>query len=201
MKENFLHFISETPSIVSINGKHLGNIDNTSCLELDIITKTNNVFVTYLPISQSQNILPYTFSLRTLDYPSTENKYIKVVPFPNNNYDIIMKPLYYYQVSHTNVLFNNMVNKYFISIVSDNVCRITIFSGECIVFNINITPLQNVKVDEKNGFIIIEGIVDENNYYLLIIDSNNFEILYSDIVQSIEITYDNITSYKNMNTL
>lgn len=201
MKENFLHFISETPGIVSINGKHIGNIDNITCLELDIITKTNNIFVTYSPISDSQNVIPYTFSLSTLEYPSTNNEYIKVIPFPNNNYDIIMKPFYYYQVSHSNVLFNKSVGKYFISIVSDNVCRITIFSGGSIVFNINIQPLKNAKVDERKGILIIEGIVDDNNYYLLLIDSSNFEILYNDIVQSIEITNDNITSYKNMNTL
>ncbi|MGN0961409.1 MAG: hypothetical protein ACI4PF_04340 [Christensenellales bacterium] len=201
MKENFLHFISETPSILSINGKHLGQIDNISNMELDVITKTPNIFVSYTPISNSKNALPYTFSLKTSDTPESDNQYIKVVPFPNNNYDIIMKPFYYYQVSQSRVLFNKNVGKYFVSIVSDNVSRITIFSGGTIVFNINVVELKEVKVEENKGLMIIEGVVDENNYYLLILDCSNFQVLHNDIVESIDASDEYISSYKKENTL
>ena len=201
MKENFLHFVSDTPSIVSINGHHLGNIDNINNMELDVITKTSNIFVSYSPISNSLNTIPYTFNLHTADTPYTDNQYIKVVPFPNNNYDIIMKPFYYYQVSQSRVLFNRSVGNYFVSIVCDNVCRITIFSGGSIVFNTSVVELKEVKVEEKKGLMIIVGVVDDNNYYLLIIDCADFKIIHNDIVQSIEMTDETISSYKRENTL
>lgn len=201
MKENFLHFMSETPSLININGKYLGQIDNENTVELDIITRTEHIFVGYSPITNSKNTIPYTFTLKTSETPSTENEYIKVVPFPSNNYDIIMKPFYYYQVNQSKVLFNNNLGKYFISIISDNVCRITIFSGECIVFNINIVSLLEVKVEQVKDLIIIEGVVDEDNYYLLIVDTNNFQILHNGIVQSIENSTTYISSFRNLNTL
>lgn len=201
MKENFLHFVSETPSTLTINGKYIGAIDNITSMELDIITKANNIFVSYSPVSLDIQALPYTFCLNTFDKPRSENKYIKVIPFPNNNYDIIMKPFYYYQITNSNVLFNKTVGKYFVSIISDNVCKITIYSGGSIVFNISIPSLVNVDVEEKKGLLIIKGILDENNYYLLIIDTTNFEILHNDTVQSIEVSSEYITSYKKENTI
>lgn len=201
MRENFLHFMSDVPSMVTINGCHIGVVDNTNNQEIDLITKTNRIFVSYNPISDSQYAIPYTFSLNTETIPTSENEYIKVVPFPNNHYDIIMKPFYYYQVAQPNVLFNKSVGKYFVSIVSDNVCRITIFSSGTIVFNINIAPLISVLVKNINNLIIIEGVVDNDDYYLLIINSENFEILFNDIVQSIELDEAQISSYQTQNTL
>ena len=201
MRENFLHFISDTMAMININGTHLGQIDNVKTLEIDVITKTPNIFVTYTPISNNQNTIPYTFTLNTMDIPKTDNEYIKVVPFPNNNYDIIMKPFYYYQVSKSQVLFNQSVGKYFVSIVSDNVCRITIFSSGSIVFNINIVALKCAKVEEKKGYIIIEGVINDNSYYLLIVDTSNFEIVHNDVVESIENSEEYISAYRNEHTL
>lgn len=201
MRENFLHFLSSTPATLDINGKYLGYIDNVSSNEIDVITRTSHIFGTYSPASDTTSTIPYTFLLHTLNAPESNNQYIKVVPFPNNNYDIIMKPFYYYQVAEPTVLFNESRGKYFVSIVCDNVCKITIFSGGSIVYTTNAPILSEVKVDEDNGILIIEGIVDSDKFYLLIIDTSNFEVLHNDIVQSIENDSKTISSYKKLNTL
>lgn len=201
MKENFLHFISETPATLDINGNFVGCIDNINCNEVDIVSHTSHFFATYSPISDEKPALSYTFLLHTLSTPLTNNHYVKVVPFPNNNYDIIMKPFYYYQISEPEVLFNGSVGKYFLSIVKDNFVRITIFSGGSIIFTTNAPQFSSVKVEESKGLIIIEGLVSSNNYYLLIIDTSDFSILHNEVVQSIESTTDSISSYKDIGSL
>lgn len=201
MKENFLHFVSATPSTLNINGEYVGNIDNINSGEIDIICKTTNMFVTYSPVSDIAPAIPYTYLLHTLSTPATPNQYVKVVPFPNNHYDIIMKPFYYYQISEPNVLYNGSIGKYFVSIVCDNITRITILSGGNIVFATNAPQISSVKVEESKGLIIIEGIISSENYYLLIIDTSDFSILQSDIVQSINNDGSNISSFKDIGTI
>ena len=78
MQENFLHFLSPVPSRIECNGKHFGFIDNEHEFELDLITKTNHIFISYIPISQENQSIPYTFKLNTDTAPSTTNEYIKI---------------------------------------------------------------------------------------------------------------------------
>lgn len=201
MQENFLHLLSLCPCSLQINGQDIGYIDNKNVLELDLITKTEKLFVNYTPITYKKNIIPFSFELDTANYPTTENEYIKIIPFPNNNYDIIMKPFYYYQLENSNVIFNQNVGKYFISILSENSTKITIFSGASIVFTINTVLLKSAKAELKKDILIIEGIIDSDNYYLLVIDTSDFSILHNDIVQSIENTDSYIQSLKNLHDI
>jgi len=201
MKENFLHFISDTPCMLSINGEKVGNIDNVTHLEIDIVTKTNYAYITYEPITYKTQALPYTILLNTKDVPTTYNEHTRIVPFPNNNYDIIMSPFYYYHVIDSKVQFNGSVGKYFVSVVTDTATRVIIYSGLTIIFSTTLPVFSAVKVEETKNTIIIEGIVDEDNYYLLAVDTNNFEVIFSDFVQSIDKTSEDITLYKSVGTL
>jgi hypothetical protein len=155
MQENFLHFLSDVPTNLECNGQNIGFIDNERIFELDLLTKTNHIFINYIPISQSQQSIPYTFKLNTENAPYSDNSYIKIIPFPNNHYDIIMIPFYYYQITDSEVLFNGTINKYFVSITNSKQTNITIFSGNTIVFNKNIDKIINVKVEKKEDVIVI----------------------------------------------
>ena len=201
MKQNFLHFLSDVPCNLECNGQSVGFIDNTNTSEIDLLTNTEHIFINYIPISQSNQSIPYTFKLNTNEEVDTDNKYIKVVPFPNNHYDIIMKPFYYYQVTDTQVLYNGNIDKYFISITNSNITNITIISGNMVVFNKNINKITNVKVEKNNDIIIITGIIDETNYQLLLIDTQNFDLIYNETIQSIEEGLDTINTYKKINSL
>lgn len=202
MKENFLHFLSNENCLLYINGKVVGLIDNQNNFEIDIITKTNNIFVTYFPTINNSNTIPYTFTLETTNTPNTENNYIKIVPFPNNHYDIIMNPFYYYQLSESKIILNENVGRFFVSIISDTKSRITIFSGSSIVFNIQTTVLTNAKSYIKNETLIIEGTTEKDDeYYLLVINTSNFTIIHNDISQSIEENNDFIQSYKKLDNI
>ena len=202
MKENFLHFLSKENCILSINGKHIGIIDNINTFELDIITNTKNIFVSYSPIINASNYIPYTFNLETNNYPHTDSNYIRIIPFPNNHYDIIMEPFYYHKTSIGKIILNESVGKYFVSILSDNRSKITIFSGTSVVFYLETFFLINAKAYIKNDILIIEGITeDKNKYYLLVINTTDFSIIHNDISQSIENSDDFIQSYKKINNI
>jgi len=198
MQENFIHFLSKENCLLAINGKEIGLIDNKNNLELDIITKTDRIFVSYNTISNKKNMIPYTFQLNTAEPLNTDNEYIKVVPFPNNNYDVIMSPFYYYQIDNSQVLLNKQIGNYFISIVSDNSSKITIYSGASIVFTLNTIKLKSATVSQKKDILTIKGIVDEETYYLLILDSSNFTIIHNDISHSIEECDTDIQTLKNL---
>ena len=201
MQENFLHFLSPDSSKLECNGRYFGFIDNKKEFELDLITKTNHIFISYIPISQEQQSIPYTFQLDTEDTPTTNNEYIKVIPFPNNHYDIIMKPFYYYQITDSTILFNGNIDNYFVSITNNTVTNITIFNGKTIVFNKNVQKINNVKIEKKEENLVITGIIDENNYLILIVDTNNFNVIYEDIVQSIDDNSTTITTLKNTTSI
>lgn len=200
MSENFIHFLSEEQCLININGENIGNIDNINNLELDIITKCNQIYVTYTPISTKPNI-PFTFLLDTKNKVYCENKFIKVIPFTDNHYDINMTPFYYHQNEQSKILLNSSIGKFLISITCDNSTKITIFDNSSIVFSLNTTLLSSARAEIQKDILIVEGIIDKNNYYLLIIDTKSFEILHNDTSNSISKTTNNITSYKKLNNL
>lgn len=197
MQENFIHFLSEEPCLIDINGKNIASIDNCNNFEVDIISNCEKIFVTYTPISIKQNI-PYTFVLNTKSKVTCENEYIEVIPFPNNNFDIIMKPFYYYQVTNSKILLSSMIGKFFVSITTDSTTKISIQDGNNIVFNLNTIKLKSARAEIKKDMMIIEGIVDDYTYYLLVIDTKTFEIIHNDTSNSIEKNNDEIISYKTL---
>jgi hypothetical protein len=201
MNKKFLHFISKNPCMLNINGEHIGIIDNITSFEIDIIVNTSHIFVTNNPINNDNNQLPNTYKLDTINTPYSENKYVSVIPFPNNHYDILMLPFCYYQVNDSKIILNENIGKYFISIASDNLSRITIFSGSNIIFNINTPQLTSAKAEIKKDILIINGIIDNDTYYLLIIDTKDFSIIYNDHSHSIENADDYIQTLKKLNTL
>lgn len=201
MKENFLHFVSPVACSIYVNSKHLGTIDNKNVFELDILTKTNEILVTYEPICGKEKYIPYSVYVSTSHTPSCESEYANIIPFPNNNYDIILKPFLYHGIENSRVLINQSIDKYFVSILSSDNTYVTIYSGASIVFRDNIPPLKKATVEYTNSIIIIRGVIDENTYYLMLIDSNNLSILHSDISHSINITSDEIESLKYIDNL
>ncbi|MBE5738544.1 MAG: hypothetical protein E7354_02320 [Clostridiales bacterium] len=196
MKENFLHILSSVPCILAVNGEQIGTIDNKNVFEQDIITKTNQIFINYQPLCNEKSFIPYTVTIQTANHPICDSEYIQVVPFPNNHYDIIMKPFYYYEIKDAKVLFSKMTGPYFVSIISSNNTQITIYNNANIVFQTATPKLLNANAELKNEILVIRGIISDTEYYLILIDTSNFEIIHSDISHSIEEIEDNIQSLK-----
>lgn len=201
MRENFLHFLTETPASIFINGENLGTVDNKNTFEIDVITKTDRVFMEYIPVSGKESYIPYMANISTKNIPSSENKYIEVIPFPNNNYDINLKPFYYYELRDAQVILNKSLGNYFLSIVATTNTTITIFSGASIVYETLIPLVKNATAESKGDMIIIKGVISDSEYYLLILNTKNFEVVYSDIIHSIEEAEGYIEALKYLHNL
>lgn len=196
MKELFLHFLSDTPCSLSINGCRLGNIDNINNLEQDIIVKAEQIILEYQPISGDTLYIPYFATIRTKDIPHTDNEYINIIPFPNEHYDIILKPFHYNEINNETILLNQNLDKFFVSITTGNNTNITIFNGTSMVYKTTLVKFTSASVDKKSSLIIIKGIITKEEYYLLVINTDNFETLYSDISHSIEEDNNGLQSLK-----
>lgn len=201
MQENFIHLLSTSPCYISINGNAIGLIDNTNTMELDFVTKSDKVFINFEPVTYKKSQLPYTFELDTACKVSCQNENVLIVPFPNNNYDVIVKPFEISQNLHTKAIFNQNIGNYYISITSSYLSNLTIFSGASIVYNTTLPLISSAKCELKKNIIIVEGYIDDNNYYLFMIDTSNLQVLYNDVVCSISVSTDEIMALKNLHDI
>jgi len=202
MNDNFIHILSEIPCSININGYYCGNIDNKNNFEIDFLSKCSNIFISYFPISDDTTYNPFSFSLHNSNkYLQSNNTNIDIIPFPNNNYDIYIKPLQFNQIIDSKILINQNLGKYFISIVTNNITKITLFSGSSIIYEKNIPKSINCNIEEFKNYFIIRAIIKENLYYLLIINTNDLTTIFSDYSHSIENTDGVIQSLKKLHNI
>ena len=201
MQKNFIHFLSKVPTNIYINGTYLGLINNQDCMELDIITNTEKIYVQNQPISNDKNYIPYTYILDTNNNVKSTNKNIQIIPFPNNQWDIIMEPLIFNQMQESKILLNKNISNYYISAINNIETTIYVYSGQNILINKVIPLLTNIKVEILKSLMVIEGIIDNNTYYLLVLDLDTLNTLISGAYQSIQINENGIQVLQKTNNL
>ena len=201
MQKNFIHFLSKVPTNIYINGTYLGLINNQDCMELDIITNTEKIYVQNQPISNDKNYIPYTYILDTNNNVKSTNKNIQIIPFPNNQWDIIMEPLIFNQMQESKILLNKNISNYYISAINNIETTIYVYSGQNILINKVIPLLTNIKVEILKSLMVIEGIIDNNTYYLLVLDLDTLNTLISGTYQSIQINENGIQVLQKTNNL
>lgn len=198
MTTNFLHLISSTPCSMSVNGKYLGTIDNTYDFEIDLMTSTNKLFLEYNPISEKNEYLPYTAMLQFGNKVSTFNHNVKIIPFPNNHYDILFTP-YSYKSDNTNeLIYSKSIGKFYITINNSNQSLLNIFSNSSLLLNNSIIKINSASADLKKDLLKIVGIISNDEYYILIFDTTKCEIIYEDIVHSINENVQSLETLKNL---
>ncbi len=201
MQENFIHIMSKASCYISVNGCAIGLIDNTNTMELDFVTKTDKVFVSFEPVTYKKSQLPYTFELDTASKVCCQNENVLVVPFPNNHYDVIVKPFDINPNLQTKAILNQNIGNYYVTITSSSISNLTIFSGASIVYSTTLPLISSAKCELKKGIIVVEGYINDNNYYLFMIDTSNLQVLFSDTVCSISSDADEIMTLKNLHDI
>ena len=202
MKKNFLHFLSTTPCILKINNEHIGEIDNKENLELDVLTSTSHIYLTYNPITTDTPSIPYTTLINTTTNPNSSNQNIKIIPFPNNHFDILLTPFYYYHTFESKTLYNHQIGNFFLSIIADDSnSQIILYSGMSIVYSMSATAFLSVKVSSHKEYILIQGITKEEKLYALVIDTKKLECCFNNYISSLEEDGENLTILQSCNTL
>lgn len=198
MKEYSLHFYSETPCNIYINGEHIGLIDNEKHFFIDVIVFSNTLFVTSHPISDNNMVLmPVSFKLN-LSNNNFENydKNIKIVPFPNNQYDINLS--FKTLPNNSNNLFNTKVGQFNVLALLDSTSTISIFNNDNNLFTTHQKQLNNVEVLELNKLLIVSADCHKNKF-LLAFNTETKSVLICDTFCKIEKNNDTIKCLKNMN--
>lgn len=190
--------MSKVPCFFSINGKYLGDIDNKNTFEIDIIQKCEKILIDYHPTSESEKYIPYSSIIQSTNNLSCSNNNVKIIPFPDNHYDLYFSPFEYLSSTQTKNVFSKNLGKHYITVSNDNRSHISIFNNVSLVLNKNIECLNAINASTKKDLIIIEGVKSKDEYYILIFDTNKQEILLEDTVHSINQQENSIDTIKNI---
>lgn len=198
MTQNFIHLLSETPCTMNVNGSYLGYLDCINNFEFDIITNTNNIFVQYNPICEKNDFLPYSANINCAKDIYTQSSNVQIVPFPNNHCDIIFIPYKYFVEEETKLIFSKNIGKYYVSITNSNKSTISIFGNSSLLLAKTVQKIYNANIDLRKDILILQGIISNDEYYILIFDTSIATIIYEDIVHSINISDSSIETLKNL---
>ena len=198
MSEFYLHFYSKTVCNVFINGELIGTIDNEKQFYIDVIVLNPTVIVSCEPLCADNTVfIPTTFKLELKNNKlEISNKNIKIVPFPNNNYDVILSfnPAL---ISSANI-YNKQVGDYNIFAQLDMVSIINIYNKNKLLFSTSQPKINNFTVDKLNTLILISG-TSFSDKFLLIFNCENNKVLLCDLFSKIEKTSSEIKCLKNLN--
>lgn len=203
MREYSLHFYSETPCNVFINGEQIGLIDNKNQFYIDVIVFNSTLIVSSEPICEKNNIfIPISFKLEYENETLTcSSNNIKIVPFPNNNYDVILKFKSSPMLNNASI-YSKKVGANNVLAMLDYVSTISVFNGDKNLFTTKQGMLKNLQAKEIGNLILITAEAEQNETFLLAFNQATNTPLICDLFIKLEKVGDEIKCLKNLhNTL
>ena len=201
MKNAFLHFKSNVPFELKINGECLNTVDNKSIDRIDILTSLQYLYITYTPISIDETYFPYTFILNNLDTITTLIDSVNIIPFSDNHYDIILNPITIDNPLNSTISYSKKLDQYIINIISNKTYSyLSILDNNCIIYNKQITKIENTYAKIENNKLLLEG-ESHNRIYFCLIDLSTKCAIFEKIVDSIKETKDSIKLLEKQNDL
>ena len=201
MKNVFLHFKSVVPFELTINGNYVGLIDNVLTTHIDILTTKENLYVTYLPISLDKTYVPYTFNIKNIGEPICENNQIKIIPYSNNHYEIVMSPVDINNPITLKTIYSKTIDQYTIHILdSCDTSYIYILENNCPIFKTQIPKCVNCYCNINKNYIIIECEL-VNRLHLCIYNLSTKSALIDKTVDSIKENKDTFKVLEKLNDI
>lgn len=193
-----LHFYSKTPCNVFINGEFIGIIDNEKQFFIDIIVLKPTVIVSCEPLcAENTTFIPVTFKLEYKNNKIfTSNKNIKIIPFPNNNYDILLS--FNTVLVSTSNIFNKKIDEYNIFACLETTSTINIYNKNNLLFSTNQPTISNISVEKINNVLVITA-NSFSDKFLLIFNTEKNICLICDLFYKIEKNNDEIKCLKKLN--
>lgn len=201
MREYSLHFYSKTPCNVFINGELVGLIDNKEHFYIDVIVFNPTLIVTCEPLSeQNQLYIPLSFKLEYSNSNLTaSSSSVKLVPFPNNNYDIVLSFKSSPMLNSASI-YNKKVGVFNVLAMLDFVSTISVFNGDKNLFTTKQGSLKNLEVKDAGELILVTANADNNEKFLLAFNTQNSTALICDSFAKLEKVGDEIKCLKNLHS-
>lgn len=201
MKQYNLHFLSKIACSVFINGNNVGVIDNNKTFFIDIISYSNSLIIAADPIDQNSSYISNTFRLsRDNNKLTSSSSFVTIVPYPNNNFDVILDFAKQNTPSPMLTVYNQTFNGYSVMVTNSNNSIVSIFKNTECLFSNACETLNNIACEYKNNLIILTA-NSNNDDFLLVFDTTNNKALICDNFLKIEKFETEIKALKPINDL
>lgn len=202
MKNFSIHIKSEDICNIYINGNFAGLIDNIETFTLDLRVYTNKLIITKEPVSkQKKLLLPYTIKLSLNDKPSCDSELVKVVPYKNQEYDIMLKSGEVKSHKKLEKVFDNYIEQYNLVVVNDGLSYINIYENGAIRLTLSTQELNTISAEKHDDIMLIKAITLNNKYFIMAINCQNFEVVYNQEVEKFEQNENEIKTLENINDI
>lgn len=180
MNQYFAHIHSHIPVSISANGEYLNIVEKRKPLDL-LVTKKD----LYLSVSPLGNYYPYTIHIsNNYKCVDTTNNCI-IVPYYNNHYDIYLKHNKIYEMTANSIVLNTTFGKTNIAILNGTNSLVSIYDNGNLVYSDIVRQLSTATAISQGDHIIIKGYTINDEYYLLILNSN-YETIFSGYFDNME---------------
>ena len=180
-----LHFQTQTPCNLYVNGELFGVIDNNNSFYVDLVVYKDNLIVSCEPINNDDILLiPFSFKLNYKNNKLTSSSNnVKLIPFPNNHFDC------YITFKQSLLGVSNIINKklgsFSVLATINTVSTISIFNGDDNLYTTQTKLITNLKFEQLNKLIILSANYN-NQCYLLIFNTENNKCLVDDMCIKVE---------------
>lgn len=186
MKDYNIHFFSQNPCNIFVNGELVGLIDNNSNFFVDLVVYTDQLIITCEPISNDENLfIPFSFKLSNNNgkvVSSTKNA--TVVPFPNYHFDVYLTFKKVMFGSPCSVV-NKKVGTYNVLALIDKTSSISIFLNDKNVFSTTTQLIQDLEVTTFENLILVYGKV-YSDMFLCVFNTKTNSAILCDTYNNIE---------------
>ena len=186
------HVKSNIPCIVYANGEYLGVCKKRE--DLDLLIKDKEVYFNISPVG---NYTPYTLHLINVNECVETTNNCLLVPYYNQNYDIVLKNIKVYDNLPTTTLVNTTIGSTSVTILNGIHSSISIYDDGKIVYSEILKLLDKANATMVKDNLVVKGYTTDKEYYALILDKD-FNLVYSGYFDTLDESNNVLTGFTNV---
>ncbi len=189
----FLHFVSEMPFVLTINGEHASTVDNTKKFSCDVYTTAKRLIFSHFPTSDEKEFLPSTHTL-TLDEnsPTSSSSNIEIIPCGNKHFEIVLTPILIKNESDTHLFYEESVGALSLIIMNGTKGNIYLYENNKIKLHKVVDVITHTETEHISGKLVIKCAFGDNGFYVLVVDTSNSEVIFENYCDSFETSDDTL---------
>ncbi len=187
MKKYYLHCTSCVSFNLFVNGKF---VDSCKAGEYIDLICDNDFNYMFLPISDNDNYISYSGNITLLDL-TQKHKYLDVVPFLNNHYEINFIPQRQLLLSNYSHIMTEKVKNIVVDVYNNNVGIIDVIRDGVVENRQFLDTIAKASIDYIQDKIVVSCMLQNSKMGVYVVDANAV-ITYTKIGDSVEINGDKI---------